>query len=389
MIGKPIDEIEEEHLQSLVDSKVAERKTLEYKRTLPGDSKHDKREFLADVSSFANASGGDIVYGMTAQAGVPTALDGLSLSDIDGAILRLESMARDGIRPRISGIQTLPVALSNSKVAIVLRVPNSWSSPHRVIYEGHDKFYSRSSNGKYPLDVDELRSSFIASETLAERIRDFRIDRISKISSDELPIPMNDNAKIVLHVIPIASFSTGQRYDINTVTSNQTRLSPIYCSGWNDRYNLVGLLAYSALREGKSHSYVQLYRNGIIEAVEGLLLRPHEDNLYIPSIAYEQELIASISEYLSILNSLSVEPPVLVFLSLLRVRGYIMAVRSFFSVETYAIDRDNLLLPEVIVENYNATADTILKPCFDAIWNACGYPRSLNYNDEGEWAPRR
>lgn len=389
MIGKPISEIIEENLQSLVDSKVVERKTLEYKRALPADSKHDKKEFLADVSSFANASGGDIVYGMAAQAGVPTSLDGLSSSDIDGAILRLESMIRDGIRPRIPGIQTQPVALSNANVAIVMRVPKSWASPHRVIYEGHDKFHSRSSNGKYPLDVDELRSAFVASETLSERIRDFRTDRISKISSDELPIPMNDNPKIVLHVIPIVSFSTGQRYDINTVSSNQIRLSPIYCSGWNDRYNLDGLLAFSALREGKSHSYVQLYRNGVIEAVEALLLEPHENGLYIPSIAFEQEIIASLKGYISVLKSLAVEPPIFIFLNLLRVKGYIMAVQRFLSATGYAIDRDNLLLPEVIVESYENSAEAVLKSCFDSIWNACGYPSSLHYNEEGEWAPRR
>lgn len=385
MIGKPIDNIEEEDLQSLVDSKVVERKTLEYKRVLPGDSKNDKKEFLADVSSFANASGGDIVYGMTAQAGVPTSLDGLSVSDTDGDILRLESMARDSIRPRIPGIQMQPISLSNSNIAIVMRIPKSWASPHRVIYEGHDKFYSRSSNGKYPLDVDELRSAFIASETLAERIRDFREDRISKILSDEMPVPMIENPKIVLHVIPIASLAIGQRYDIDAVHSSRTRLRPIFCSGSNDRYNLDGILAFAAPRESKSHSYVQLYRNGIIEAVEGLLLEPHGDNLYILSIAYEQELIASLSEYLSVLNSLAVELPILVFLSLLRVRGYIMYVRSFFSVEAHAIDRDNLLLPEVIVESFNVTADTVLKPFFDAIWNACGFSRAMYYNEEGRW----
>ena len=42
----------------------AEGRTLDYKRTLPGSTDEEKREFLADVSSFANAAGGDIVYGI-------------------------------------------------------------------------------------------------------------------------------------------------------------------------------------------------------------------------------------------------------------------------------------------------------------------------------------
>jgi hypothetical protein len=355
---------------------------------LPSDSKHDKREFLADVSSFANASGGDIVYGIAEENGSPLGpLEGLDIANPDQEILRLENMIRTGIRPRIPGIHTRAIPLSNANVVIVMRVPKSWASPHRVIYDGHDKFYSRSSNGKYPLDVDELRSAFIASETLTDRIRDFRVNRIAKIIANETPMPLLDNPKIVLHLIPLASFSTAQRFDIDTIASNRNVLRPIYCRELYSKYNLDGLLAYGPLREGKSHSYVQLYRNGIIEAVEALLLAPHEKGLYIYNIEVEQETITSLEEYISVFKSLTVEPPIFIFLNLLRVRGYIMAGQR--SRTSYAIDRDNLLLPEIVIESYDDEPAHVLQPCFDAIWNACGRPRSPNYNDEGEWAPRR
>ena len=49
------------------------------------------------------------------------------------------------------------------------------------------------------------------------------------------------------------------------------------------------------------------------------------------------------------------------------------------------IDREILLLPETIVESYETKAEKILRPCFDSIWNACGFPKSLNYNDAGDW----
>ncbi len=50
----------------------------------------------------------------------------------------------------------------------------------------------------------------------------------------------------------------------------------------------------------------------------------------------------------------------------------------------HEIDRDILLLPEVIIENYDTTPEDVLKPCFDAMWNACGFPRSPNYDDAGK-----
>lgn len=381
----------EEDLQDLIDNSVLESKTIEYKQSLPSNSESDKKEFLADVSSFANASGGDLIFGIIAdkKTGVPKALEGLIIENIDQEILRLENMIRGGIEQRIPSVSTEPIKLSNSKFALIIRVPKSWVSPHRVILGGHDKFYSRSSNGKYPLDVAELRTAFNLSETITERIRKFRLDRISKIFANETPVPFYDNAKIVLHLIPIISFNPAQSYEIEKVASQPEKMKPIYCGGWNWKYNLDGFLTYSGGRQDKSHSYVQLFRNGIIEAVEGLLLQPYKEQLMIPSIAYEQELIRSLTEYLSALKTLNVEPPIFIFLTLLGVKGYSMGVdRDYDIEEVYAIDRDILQLPEVIINSYDDKAEHVLKPCFDSIWNACGFRRSFNYNDEEEWAPR-
>jgi hypothetical protein len=43
----------------------------DYKRDIYGNSENDKREFLADVSSFANTIGGDIVIGIDEASGLP------------------------------------------------------------------------------------------------------------------------------------------------------------------------------------------------------------------------------------------------------------------------------------------------------------------------------
>lgn len=355
----------EEDLQALVDNSVLECKTIEYKQALPGNSDKEKKEFLADVSSFANASGGDLIYGIIEdkKTGKPKSLDGLCIENIDQEILRLDNIIRTGIQPRLTSVTiSPPIPLENSKAALVIRIPKSWISPHRVIYDGHDKFYSRSSNGKYPLDVGELRIAFNLSETTTERIRKFRLDRISKIFAGETPVPFYDNPKIVLHLIPIISFNPDQRYDIDKVTSEAAKLKPIYCSGWNDRYNLDGFLSYSWNEKKRSHSYIQLFRNGIIEAVEGLLLEPHEETLFIPSIAYERELIVSLTDYLSLLKTLDVELPIVVFLTLLGVKGYSMALskRYFGFYDSYKIDRDTLLLPEVIIESYDVRAQGVV-----------------------------
>ena len=137
VLNKPLESIQESDLQALVENQVTERKTTEYKEALPGNADGDKKEFLADVSSFANASGGDLIYGIKEQSGVPIELSGLELSNVDAEILRLESCIQTGIAPRLFKlVETHPVALpSKQRYAIIIRIRKSWTAPHMVTFK--------------------------------------------------------------------------------------------------------------------------------------------------------------------------------------------------------------------------------------------------------------
>jgi len=386
MIARPIDEIAEADLQALIDNAVSERKTLEYKRQLPGTSDAARKEFLADVSSFANASGGDIVYGIAERSGVPVPpLEGMAITNADQEILRLESMVRDCIRPRIPGVRTKPVHLPNSNAAIVLRVPKSWASPHRI--EASRKFYARSSNGKYELDVDELRAAFIASESLAERIRDFRADRIAKIVAGDTPMLLDEGAKTVLHLVPLSSFGARRIYDLSTIPS-PTPDALIYSASSSWRHNFDGFLVYAREQNDRVTGYTQVYRHGMVEATDTGLL---DNGSQIPSVVYERQLIRSTTHYLAMLRTMGVNPPVVLLLSLLGVKGYTMAYRPlrYTANKHSSIDRDHLALPDTLIDAYEVEAHTVLRPSFDAIWNACGFPRAMYYDDDGNWVPKR
>lgn len=389
MIFKDIDEIIEGDLRTLITNSVIEKKTLEYKQTLPGNADLDKKEFLADISSFANTSGGDIIYGIVENrdTGLPAALEGVSVENPDQEITRLDNIIRDGIAPRISGIKIRHIGLSNGKLSLIIRIPKSWISPHRVVFRGHDKFYARSTNGKYPMDVLELRNAFTLSESLTERIRKFREDKISKIISNETLVPLGAKAKTVLHLIPITSFNAAQSYEIDKTSLD--KLHSIGCSGGSFRYNFDGCLVNSYLENGTASAYTQFFKNGIIEAVEGASLNDKypDGRYFIPSIYFENLLIDSLSNYLKFLKSLNVSLPIFLFLSLLQVKGYVMAVdaKKTGKLRIDPIDRDILCVPEQVIETYDITSSKILRPCFDSIWNACGFSKCFDYNDAGEW----
>ena len=101
LIYKKFEEIGINDIHQLMMNSVQEGKTIEYKLMLPGGNDQERKEFLADVSSFANTMGGDLIYGIEEENGIPKKIVGVELSDVDAEIRRLDNMIRDGIEPRI------------------------------------------------------------------------------------------------------------------------------------------------------------------------------------------------------------------------------------------------------------------------------------------------
>ena len=47
------------------------------------------------------------------------------------------------------------------------------------------------------------------------------------------------------------------------------------------------------------------------------------------------------------------------------------------------IDRNDLVIPELMLEELNDDPAKVMKPIFDAVWNASGWPRCMNYDNDG------
>jgi len=383
-----LEAIEESDLQALVDNQVSERKTIEYKEALPGNADGDKKEFLADVSSFANASGGDLIYGIREQSGVPVELSGLELSDVDAEILRLESCIQTGIAPRLFRIvETHPVALpSKQRYAIIIRIRKSWTAPHMVTFKNDSKFFSRDSRGKHQLDVSELRSAFLLSETAVERIRNFRAERISNVIAGETPVLLDENApKIVLHIVPFGAFEPGARFNIDPLMNADKRglIEPLRLASGGfppSQYNFDGLLT------AEQDTYVQVFRNGSIEAVDTSILNAAREKRFTRGLMYETNLLRAIRRYLDALEGLDVEPPLFVMVSFLGVKDYRILFNPdvFEDIYDHRIDRSNLIMLEVVIDSYDCNLAEVMKPIFDTTANAAKWPGSMMYDEAGK-----
>ena len=387
MLLKPLENISEDDVQGLISNAISEGRTIDYKREMPSGTDAAKKEYLADVSSFANTSGGDLIFGIEEAQGVPTEIVGMASTDLDLEIRRLDGITASGLDPRIR-YHTRIVDCSGKRVLIV-RVERSWIGPHRVIFGGHDKFYARNSAGKYPLDVDELRAAFTFSNTVTERIRAFRTDRIIALSNNETPIPFVEAPKIVLHCIPVEAFAGNSQCDVSQYHNHPDRLRPMEGRGWDRRINLEGVITYSG---NPVYAYTQVHRNGVIEAVNGYILgHEYQGIRLIPSIAYEKAIFDYVPFCFQKLQELSRSAPVIVALTLTNVKGLQMGTdgaRFGFDV-SQPLSMETLILPEAVVEDLADAPDKILKPMFDLVWNACGFPESRNFDREGKWNPRQ
>jgi hypothetical protein len=256
-------------IRGLITNAKLEDKMLEYKQALVINQDKDKKEFLADVSSFANADGGVIIYGLSEKDGVPHEIVGIAEKDLDGLLQKIDGLLQNGIQPRIKHtVKT--IALPDNAYIILLRVEKSWNRPHRVILGGHDKFYSRNSAGKYTLDTFELRDMFNFSSTLTERINTFKNERVMSILDGDSPVPVSPGGNVILHFIPFDS-SMPAEISIGQMKKQSSNLGILVLGGWNNKYNLNGCLLYSNHDAAFSYNYTQIFRDGTVEAVDGLL----------------------------------------------------------------------------------------------------------------------
>ncbi|MCG3134759.1 MAG: hypothetical protein HMLKMBBP_02120 [Planctomycetes bacterium] len=376
--GKAIEELGAADLRALVAAAAAECRTVEYKRDAPGRNDEAKRELLKDVSSLANAAGGHLIYGIAAREGVPEDVCGFEEGSPDDLKLRVENSIRDGIRPRVHGVQSAVIGVGEGRVALVLRVPRSFCAPHMVTLGGWSRFFGRGSAGCFQLDVDDLRRAFADGAGASDRVRAFRAERISRILGGEAPSALEPGAVVVLHVVPFGE-RVGLPFPIGRAASIDREVLPLSSDAVERRWNFDGFLITS---RGPG-AYLQVLRSGAFESATDRLCL--DGNILLTEI--EDQVLARSGEYLGALRKLSAEGPAVILLSVLRCRGLQIPGTSFerHRRADHPIDRDHLLCPDVLVTDYGADLRRVLRPAFDSLWNAVGIRESASYASGGRW----
>jgi schlafen family protein len=380
----PLEQIAEAHLRQLITDGAAESLYIDYKRATYGAADRDRAEFLADVSSFANTVGGDVVLGVTETNGVPAGFVALNIN-AEAERLRLEQMARTGLEPRIANLKIRAVPIQQGGAALIIRIPRSYNPPHRVIYGGRNRFWARSSAGKYEPNVEELRQLFNAAPQLADRIRSFRNERVHNIQTGRTPVATPNSPLLILHLVPYSAFDIGRALNLSDVQGRVLSFPPLgrrEPSNW--RINLDGLVTTSPTIEGgHHHAYAQIFRSG---AVESVTTEERGMNGGILTSAVDALVVPNARMLLGALHASGVEPPIAATVSLVRGRS----IQADGDGPRYPIDNDPLLLTEVVFEAIptdNNEVGRIMRPLLDQLANAAGRISSPSFDAQGNFRP--
>lgn len=375
----------EQHLQSLIDAEVREGKAIEYKRELSIKEPDAKRKFIRTVASFANAAGGEIVFGVEADNGVPTKLVPLVAFDPDATVMTVRDILRAHVDPPLFGIEYQPVQISGGW-ALVIRVSRSWQPPHMVKHD-EDRFFTRDANGCVRMNVAEIRNAVLMGEAIKQRIQRYRFERLSAIRAGELPFKLPSHALSVLHILPFRSVADANEGDFAASAENE--LEPFgRWSGMSRVYDVDGMYAVEGSRvEGASYTFVS--RSGCLEVVTPLGLTCHNRKL-IANPGLELQFTQHTPVWLELLTKHGAEPPFCVALTLLDVRDYILYSGPMSSLAISGarpLRHRDLDLPMIVLQSLDDMPKAF-KPMWDALWRASGLSRSFNFDEHGNWKPR-
>lgn len=390
---RPLSAVNAADIQSLVDDATPESHILDYKQEAPADSRspdRNKQDFLVDVAAFANAGGGAIVYGVREQrdangqpTGVPEATVGLRNLNVDVTIRQLRAMLDASIDPRIPAVEFHAVEGFQDGPVLIVRIERSWRGPHRVVM-GDRSFPIRRERSNGYFNSDELRAAMSIGASVAERLRRFRDERVSRIFTNDAPIPLDPRPRLVLHVVPLEALAGARERtsaELRAMLSMvRATINPQSQQFEKRRWNLDGVLVFLG-SEASSLRYVQLFRWGAVEHVDAYEIGKRETSgklagkLLLDIGDLRDELRWSLADSMKILERLGYAPPLSVMISVVGARGYQLTTNAqniaVLGVET-PIDRDVLLLPDRVVESYAEDPATIIEPGLDLIRDAAG-----------------
>lgn len=374
-----------------------ESNSLEFKREAPGNSDKDKHELLKDSCAFANADGGDIVFGINELNGVASEMMPIASETADALIRRISQTLESGVEPRILGLQYIPIEVPGGYV-LVVRVPSSFLGPHTIKVNNNRRFVMRNGTSTSDMTFDQIRLAFDRTATLSEQARRVILQRNELLMQRATPKPLIVGPIKAVHLVPLNGIAGKQRPDLQTIYSKDfVKLLEPDWGGGGRVFNLDGVVAYPGGRSDEGHyGYAQVFRTGAMEAASlggGSYQRSsnEEEKLYVWSLDMTKYFRERTGTFLALAKEQGLSGPAIISFSLLHVSNYELGIDSFRMFrDSPKADRDHLIAPELWIDNIEAVnVDEVVRPLLDTLWQGFGVERCLDFDaTTGAYKPR-
>lgn len=377
------NELSIETFNMLVKEQVSEDNKIEFKNFQFPDGKlssEQKEKLEKEIAAFANADGGTIFIGIDeSKDKVASKVVGVGcgIDKFDEIQLAIQSRLLAKVRPRVYGIVMQRFELSEGNMVMTISVPKSISRPHAVNDGNKDVFYIRHSNGVTNMSLDDLRREILVGSSYQTEIKRFKQDRIAMVLNNEYIRPLQDGAKLILHIIPLWSMEFGNLVNLGALDSwvGTNPFKPMSGSNYDTMYCVDGRLSFSTSSRVKGvQSSVLVMRNGIIEVIEIRMMNftPEGPKQICKWSDIENMLIKNLPAYSGLLERLDIPKPWYVSAAIVNGKGFCTTNGWDDSEELYS----NLIKAVDCIWNEGEQLNEAMKPCFDSLANAFGYSKS-------------
>lgn len=389
-VGIPLSHISLEMIESLIARLIPESLYVDYKQSLDLESDKAKKDFLIDVTSFANAHGGLLIWGVAEQrdsmgkpTGLPSSAPGFDIPNQDVLRTTIDAMLRDGIDERLPAVELAFVQTRSTLSILLMRINQSPRAPHMVTLGKERRFHRRVNGGNEPMTTPQIRDAVMQSNFTMNRIEHFHNERFATVSGLH-----SINTIWMLHINPLMP-----RIDPIDMASKETisklksmRVPYFENHGVDQRHCLEGYQRYFSKGNGQQ-SHVLLFRDGALEFADHFLVGKQvngEEHLLNPQHLHN-ELASCIKEAIRLVSIDLVPFPFVLSLAFSKFRRHFIQVTDSmqFSLDQRYLPKGNLRLPPQVVYDIDSDPYTILKPTLDTLWQAAGFPRCPAFDDDG------
>lgn len=236
-----------------------------------------------------------------------------------------------------------------------------------------------------PVSLARPATPVVVAPAALQAAHDRHLVRVEEVRERrEQSLPLGDGPAVVVHLYP-----ADESRNLELLPLKEGRfepLPPVAHLHWQTRFNHDGLLAYWPDPPPASQR-IQLFRNGAIELVDTYSvqrIRAPEPVLF--PLNLERDIVNFVTHWTdTIYRPLGVAHPLVLCLSITGIKGFELHIDHRPSFKPKALfDRQTVSFRPVLLDGI-ADPRRLLKPTFDALWQAAGEDRSLGYSPAGEW----